>query len=60
MLGTITLSQPRDVRVHTYTAPDDGWCVNTHIVELATQLIAVDAQYTLFYALAEVKAKSKP
>jgi glyoxylase-like metal-dependent hydrolase (beta-lactamase superfamily II) len=50
MLGTITLSQPGNVRVHTYTAPDDGWCVNTHIVELATQLIVVDAQYTLPYA----------
>jgi len=36
--------------VHTYTAPDDGWAVNTHFVELATQVIAIDAQYTIPYA----------
>jgi glyoxylase-like metal-dependent hydrolase (beta-lactamase superfamily II) len=50
MLGEITATQCDDIRVHTYTAPDDGWCVNTHLIELPTQIIAVDAQYTLRYA----------
>jgi len=50
MLGTITMSKHNEARVHTYTAPEDGWCVNTHIIELATQFLVVDAQYTLPYA----------
>jgi glyoxylase-like metal-dependent hydrolase (beta-lactamase superfamily II) len=50
MLGEITLTQCDGVRVHTYAAPDDGWRVNTHLIELPTQIIAVDAQYTLRYA----------
>jgi glyoxylase-like metal-dependent hydrolase (beta-lactamase superfamily II) len=48
--GVIGVSEQPGLKVHTYTAPDDGWRVNTHIVELATQLIAVDAQYTIPYA----------
>jgi hypothetical protein len=50
MLGEITETQCDGIRVHTYTAPDDGWRVNTHLIELPTQIIAVDAQYTLRYA----------
>jgi glyoxylase-like metal-dependent hydrolase (beta-lactamase superfamily II) len=50
MLGVMTAAQCDDIRVHTYTAPDDGWRVNTHLIELPTQIIAVDAQYTLRYA----------
>jgi glyoxylase-like metal-dependent hydrolase (beta-lactamase superfamily II) len=50
MVGTISISQGKGVRVHSYTAPEDGWRVNTHIFELATQLIVLDAQYTLSYA----------
>jgi glyoxylase-like metal-dependent hydrolase (beta-lactamase superfamily II) len=55
MLGTITLSQHEKIRVHTYTAPDDGCCVNTHMLELETQLFVIDARYTLPYA-GEVRA----
>ena len=47
MFGKLTVTQCDDIRVHTYTAPDDGWHVNTHIIELPTQTIIVDAQYTL-------------
>jgi glyoxylase-like metal-dependent hydrolase (beta-lactamase superfamily II) len=50
MLGEMTATQVDDIRVHTYTAPDDGWRVNTHLIELPAQIIAVDAQYTLRYA----------
>ncbi len=63
MPGTITLSQHGEMRVHTYTAPDDGWCVNTHILELATQLLVIDAQYMLPYArevLAYANGLGKP
>jgi glyoxylase-like metal-dependent hydrolase (beta-lactamase superfamily II) len=44
------------VRIHTYTAPEVGWRVNTHLIELPTQIIAVDAQYTLRYAREVVDA----
>ena len=50
MLGTISITQSQGVSVHTCTAPQDGWCVNTHIFELATQLLILDAQYMLKYA----------
>jgi glyoxylase-like metal-dependent hydrolase (beta-lactamase superfamily II) len=36
--------------VHTYTAPEEGWLVNSHLIELPTQLLAVDAQYMLPFA----------
>jgi len=50
VLGDVTLTRCGELCVHTYTAPDDGWCVNSHIVETATGLVVVDAQYTLTYA----------
>ena len=50
MLGKIELTSRSELRVHTYTAPDDGWCVNSHIVETGRELIVIDAQYTLTYA----------
>jgi glyoxylase-like metal-dependent hydrolase (beta-lactamase superfamily II) len=50
MLGDMTVTQRDRVRIHTYTAPDDGWRVNMHLIELPTQIIAVDVQYTLRYA----------
>src|SRR5277367_4831764 len=63
MLGTVTVSEHGGMRVHTYAAPDDGWCVNTHVLELTTQLLVVDAQYTLPYArevLAYAERLGKP
>jgi glyoxylase-like metal-dependent hydrolase (beta-lactamase superfamily II) len=50
VLGEIALTRSGELCVHTYTAPDDGWRVNSHIVETANGLIVVDAQYTLSYA----------
>jgi glyoxylase-like metal-dependent hydrolase (beta-lactamase superfamily II) len=50
VLGEMAQTSRGEVCVHTYTAPEDGWCVNSHIVETATELIIVDAQYMLPYA----------
>src|SRR6202044_4119528 len=49
MHGTINTTSEGALRIHTYTAPDDGWGVNSHIIELATQTFVIDAQYTLVY-----------
>ena len=40
MRGEMTETQCDGIRVHTYTAPDDGWRVNRHLIELPTQIIA--------------------
>ncbi|MGH3814586.1 MAG: DHA2 family efflux MFS transporter permease subunit [Pseudonocardiaceae bacterium] len=50
MQGTVTITDRAGVKVHTYTAPEQGLVVNTHLIELPTQLVAVDAQYGLPYA----------
>jgi glyoxylase-like metal-dependent hydrolase (beta-lactamase superfamily II) len=50
VLGEITLTRSGDICVHTYTAPDDGWCVNSHIVETPEELVVVDAQYMMPHA----------
>jgi hypothetical protein len=50
MSGKITVTENPPLTVHTYTAPEDGWMVNSHLIEVQTQLIIVDAQYTLTYA----------
>jgi glyoxylase-like metal-dependent hydrolase (beta-lactamase superfamily II) len=50
MLGSITVTEREELKVHTYSAPEDGWAVNTHVIELADQLVVIDAQYTLVYA----------
>ena len=50
MLGEMTLTHSGEICIHTYTAPEDGWCVNSHIVESETALVVVDAQYMLRYA----------
>jgi glyoxylase-like metal-dependent hydrolase (beta-lactamase superfamily II) len=63
MLGRITISASAPLKVHTYTAPEDGWNVNSHLIELPTQVLVVDAQYTLTYAgevLSYAKTLGKP
>jgi glyoxylase-like metal-dependent hydrolase (beta-lactamase superfamily II) len=50
VLGKITVTRSGGVKVHTYTAPEEGWLVNSHLIELPTQLLAVDAQYMLPFA----------
>jgi glyoxylase-like metal-dependent hydrolase (beta-lactamase superfamily II) len=50
VLGEINLTHSGEVCIHTYTAPEDGWRVNSHVVETETALLVVDAQYMLRYA----------
>src|SRR5215468_4860170 len=50
MRATVTRTVAGAVTVHTYTAPERGWRVNSHLVELPSQLILVDAQLTTVYA----------
>jgi glyoxylase-like metal-dependent hydrolase (beta-lactamase superfamily II) len=50
LLGKLSSTQSDGLTVHTYTAPDNGWRVNSHVVELPSQLLIVDAQYLLPYA----------
>lgn len=45
--------------VHTFTAPEDGWLVNSHVVELPSELFVVDAQYTLPLAYEVVRYASQ-
>jgi glyoxylase-like metal-dependent hydrolase (beta-lactamase superfamily II) len=50
MSGIIAVTQSENLAIHTFTAPDDGWSVNSHIIELRAHLIIIDAQYMLPYA----------
>ena len=45
--GKMTVRESQNLRIHTFAAPDDGWSVNSHIIEFPTQLIIIDAQYML-------------
>src|SRR5580658_8170736 len=63
MSGDWSVTRNAIAPVHTFTAPDDGWCVTSHIIELCSQLIIVDAQYRLDYAgevAAYARALRKP
>ncbi|MFE1833433.1 MBL fold metallo-hydrolase [Streptomyces sviceus] len=50
MHGTITVIRKDQVRIHSYTAPEDGLGVTTHLIETPSRIIAVDAQFVLAYA----------
>jgi glyoxylase-like metal-dependent hydrolase (beta-lactamase superfamily II) len=50
MLGAWTVTSAASVPIHTFTAPEDGWLVNSHVIEFPSQLFVVDAQYTLPFA----------
>jgi glyoxylase-like metal-dependent hydrolase (beta-lactamase superfamily II) len=50
VLGQIALTLRSELRIHTYSAPEEGWCVNSQIIETTTQLFVIDAQYMLPYA----------
>ena len=50
MPGTWTATRTGLPTIHTFTSPQDGWLVTSHIIELPSQLFVVDAQYTLAYA----------
>jgi glyoxylase-like metal-dependent hydrolase (beta-lactamase superfamily II) len=48
--GTVTRLTRGDTTFHTYTAPEAGFRVNTHIVETPTELTVIDAQLGLPFA----------
>lgn len=50
MTGTWTVTSNGHLPIHTFTAPEEGWLVTSHIIELPSQLFVVDAQYTLPFA----------
>jgi glyoxylase-like metal-dependent hydrolase (beta-lactamase superfamily II) len=50
MSGTWTVTRNEVAPIHTFTAPEDGWLVTSHVIELPSQLLVVDAQYRLSYA----------
>jgi glyoxylase-like metal-dependent hydrolase (beta-lactamase superfamily II) len=50
MKGKLISTSSDGLIVHTYTSPEDGWSVNTHAIELASQIVVVDTQYMLPYA----------
>ena len=50
MQGTVSITDRGEIKIHTYASPENGLLVNTHLVELRSQLIAIDAQYGLPYA----------
>ena len=45
--GTVTRFRRGDTTFHTYTAPEAGFRVNTHIVEGRAELTVIDAQLSL-------------
>lgn len=50
MQGTVTVTHGETATVHTYIAPDAGTFVTTHLIEMPSELIVVDAQYLLPFA----------
>ncbi len=47
MPGTWTVTRNDVAPIHSFTAPEEGWLVTSHIIELPSQLLVVDAQYRL-------------
>ena len=50
MSGIWMLTRNEIAPVHTFTAPEEGWLVTSHVIELPSQVLVVDAQYTLRFA----------
>ncbi|GAQ51370.1 MBL fold metallo-hydrolase [Streptomyces acidiscabies] len=50
MHGTVTVIDKGPIRIHSYTAPEDGLAVTTQLIETPSRIIAVDAQFVLAYA----------
>jgi glyoxylase-like metal-dependent hydrolase (beta-lactamase superfamily II) len=45
--GGWTVTRNDFAPIHTFTASEEGWVVNSHVIEFPSQLFAIDAQYTL-------------
>ncbi len=44
MNGKISITEKGSAKLHTYTSPEDGLLVNTHIIETKNKLIVIDTQ----------------
>ena len=42
--GNVTVTPAGAATIHTYTAPETGWRANSHVIELASQVVLFDAQ----------------
>src|SRR5215470_7813964 len=63
MQGTVTVTPAGAATIHTYTAPENGWRANSHVIELASQVVLFDAPLTEEYArdvLAVASGTGKP
>ncbi len=63
MQGNITVTPAGAATIHTYTAPETGWRANSHVIELASQVVLFDAPLTQEYArevLAVAHSLGKP
>jgi glyoxylase-like metal-dependent hydrolase (beta-lactamase superfamily II) len=45
--GGWTITRSDVAPIHTFTAAEEGWLVNSHVIEFPSQLFVIDAQYTL-------------
>jgi len=50
MQGNVTVTPAGAATIHTYTAPETGWRANSHVIELASQIVLFDAPLTEAYA----------
>jgi len=48
--GNVTVTPAGAATIHTYTAPETGWRANSHVIELASQVVLFDAPLTEAYA----------
>jgi glyoxylase-like metal-dependent hydrolase (beta-lactamase superfamily II) len=49
MQGNVTVTPAGAATIHTYTAPETGWRANSHVIELASQVVLFDAPLTQEY-----------
>jgi glyoxylase-like metal-dependent hydrolase (beta-lactamase superfamily II) len=45
--GGWTVTRSDVAPIHTFSASEDGWLVNSHVIEFPWQLFVIDAQHTL-------------
>ena len=55
MQGSVSITDRGGVKIHTYTSPENGLLVTTQLIELPSQIIAIDAQYGLPHAAEAVE-----
>ena len=56
MQGHVTVTPAGAATIHTYTAPETGWRANSHVIELASQVVLLDPPLTPMPESASVQA----